>query len=789
MAQRFITKKSALLAAAASMLVAAPAWAQDAQPGTSPQATDDEVPSGGDIIVTARKRSETSIAVPVVITAVGGAELERRGVNSLDGLARLVPALIIGDASGSLQGGNVAIRGIGGADNNPLGDQAVSFNIDGVQIARSTVRRMSEMDIAQVEVLKGPQALFFGKNSPGGIISVRSADPTDTFAAKLSTGYEFNANEWRTDGFISAPITDSLGVRLAASTSQMDGWLTRLVPDGSPYAPRHKNAPHMSDYAGRLTLLYDDGGPFNARLKLSYHHVQGDGNYSGQQFIDCPLGAPQPLSAAIVNDCKADGRTTTGDSGPTFAAVLPQFGDGRGRNKQNQMLGSLEMNYDILENVTLTSVTGYYDTFFNNVSNFTTTYAPSRVSAVYFRLDIREFNQELRLTSDFDGPVNFTFGGFYQNSKAEDEIRAYLFPVGTVTGTSLLFKQKGTTYSAFGQLRWQIVPTVEFAAGGRYSSETKKLPYVALGQPLMQVNPTINEAKFDDFSPEATLSWRPNTRFTLFGAYKRGFLSGGFNTSSTTFGPEIVYQPETVKGFEVGAKALILDDRLRTNLSLYRYKISDLQVSTAVNTLIQLRNATSSTVKGAEFDFNYRTPLEGFNINGAVAYTHARYGAYFATCWGGQPQPACQVRLNPSTGVSGLSQDLSGAQLVRAPDWSGNLGFSYDTPIGGLKLGVTGNMTFTSGFFTDAANKPGGRQDAYQLFDATLRIGDLDDRWELALIGKNLTNKYYYTRSLDNPLSGAGTGGPAASAVTSDTASIVARPREIMLRATIRFGQ
>ena len=338
-------------------------------------------------------------------------------------------------------------------------------------------------------------------------------------------------------------------------------------------------------------------------------------------------------------------------------------------------------------------------------------------------------------------------------------------------------------------MRWQIVPTVELAAGGRYSSETKRLPYIALGNPLVQAVPAVDKVKFDDFSPEVTLTWRPSQRLTLFGAYKRGFLSGGFNTSSTTLGPEIIYQPESVKGFEVGAKALLLDDRLRTNFSLYRYEISDLQVSTAVNTLIQLRNAASSTIKGAEFDFNYKTPLEGLSVNGAVAYTHARYGDYFATCWGGQPQPACQVRFNPSTGATGLSQDLSDAQLVRAPDWSGNIGFSYEKPVGSLKFGLTGNMTFSSGFFTDAANKPGGRQDAYQLIDATLRIGDLDDRWELALIGKNLTNKYYYTRSLDNPLSGAGTGGPAANAVTSDTASITARPREIMLRATIRFGQ
>ncbi|MGH6644826.1 MAG: TonB-dependent receptor plug domain-containing protein, partial [Bradyrhizobium sp.] len=180
------------MSAGLSILAAENAVAQDGAPAP---AASDTGSVDSDIVVTARKRDETSIAVPVALTAVGGAEIERRAINNLDGIARIVPQLIVGEGGGTVQGGIIAIRGIAGADANPFGDQAVSFNIDGVQVARASVRRMSEMDIQQVEVLKGPQALFFGKNSPGGIISVRTADPTSSFAAKLSGGYEFNAHE------------------------------------------------------------------------------------------------------------------------------------------------------------------------------------------------------------------------------------------------------------------------------------------------------------------------------------------------------------------------------------------------------------------------------------------------------------------------------------------------------------------------------------------------------------------------------------------------------------------
>jgi iron complex outermembrane recepter protein len=156
-----------------------------------------------EITVTARERDETLIDVPVVVTAVSGQALQQRGVTNLDGIARLVPQLLIGNQSGSVQGGNISIRGIAGPDSNPFGDQAVSFNIDGVQIAKGFVRRMADTDIAQVEVLKGPQALFFGKNSPAGIVSIRTADPTDTFEAKATVGYETEASEFRTEAFVA----------------------------------------------------------------------------------------------------------------------------------------------------------------------------------------------------------------------------------------------------------------------------------------------------------------------------------------------------------------------------------------------------------------------------------------------------------------------------------------------------------------------------------------------------------------------------------------------------------
>lgn len=132
----------------------------------------------GEIIVTARRRAETTFDTPVVLQAVNGAELQRRSIVNVEGLSRITPLLIIGENTGGIQGAPIAIRGISGSEVNPLADQAVAFDIDGIQINRSTVARLGTFDLASAEILKGPQALFYGKNSPGGIISLRSADPT-----------------------------------------------------------------------------------------------------------------------------------------------------------------------------------------------------------------------------------------------------------------------------------------------------------------------------------------------------------------------------------------------------------------------------------------------------------------------------------------------------------------------------------------------------------------------------------------------------------------------------------
>ncbi|WP_340318179.1 TonB-dependent receptor [Rhizorhabdus argentea] len=761
--------------------------------------------------MTARRRDETSIAVPVVLTAVGAAELQRRGISNADALAQLVPGLTILGSGGSIQGGTIALRGVAGPDTNPLGDQAVSFNIDSVQIAKSSVRRLAFMDLQQVEVLKGPQALFFGKNSPAGIISLRTADPTSHLAAKASLGYEINAHEWRGEGFVSGPLTETLGARLAFYGSDMRGWVKSLVPANSIFPPFHRFGPRNREWAVRGTLKFDPTDAFSARLKLSYGKANGASNANNAQVVNCPTGTTQLVG--VVSDCKADNHNNRTDNiGTVFTPYEPRFGNGETFSKSDQILAGLEMNYKLNDAIDLTSVTGFYRNKVLNsdhfatypvvpILNFGSVGLPQLVAFVQFKH--RQISQELRANSHFDGPLNFTLGGIYTDTRSSSGSHAFGNATNPVEVVQYLLAQDGTAYSVFGQARLDVTPQLELSAGGRYSYEKKTLP-VALADftgsrtnPMLPFAPAVDRVSFNNFSPELTATYRPTSRLTFFGSYKHGFLSGGFNGSTATFTVPINYGPQKIKGFEGGVKAALLDGALRTNLSVFNYKVTGLQVTAFEGTLGTIRNAGGVRTKGAEFDMSYRTPIEGLTLRGALNYNHARYTENFEPCWRGQSQAqGCNFRAIGGgksrpilPGETGNNQDLSGRRLINAPDWAGNVGASYETPLGSaLKLGLSADVDFASSSPHDATLFPLLVSPKYALVGATARIAEAEDAWEVAVIGRNLTEKYYWAGGQQLQFTG-GISGAVAPGVPADAYAVPNRGREIMLRVTVAFGQ
>ncbi len=818
-----------LLASASFPTFAAPALAQDA--GV-------EEATGDEIVVRARRRDETLIAVPVVITAVSSETLQNRGITNLDGLARIVPQLLIAPQGGSVQGGNISIRGIAGPDSNPFGDQAVSFTVDGVQIAKATVRRMTDFDTAQVEVLKGPQALFFGKNSMAGIVNIRTNDPGDNFEMGAKLGYEFEAREMRGEGYVSTPIGEGLGLRIAGQYSTMQGYLIDQTPTNSIYYNDSRN-PEAENFGIRGTLKYDPGGAFDAKLKVTYGKANQNGPAATTEFTHCPFGARQfsfigPFPFGDNSQCTAGKYTVNAGYGPVVSQIPATLNfyrpDGRNFSPQKQFLSGLVMNFRPSEKMTITSATGYYKVDLDQCQNYENSFAVILPSCNTYHN--KEFSQELNFVTDLGGPINFTGGLYFSDTKATTGSLTYLFggafdllapglggPTTPAQVNNYLLTQKGSAYSAFLSVSFKPTETLEISGGGRYSYEKKRLTDVRTGGGIAEVfNPAIfkgildastvltttlnangyslakDHDSWDDFSPEATITYRPTGDLTVFGSYKHGFLSGGFNSSSVNLSLadlDLSYKPQTISGFEVGIKARVADGALLLNAAAYTYKIKDLQVINFTNATSTIRNAAATKVEGFEVDFNFR-PMEGLSLYGAAAYNRARYTSFpAAPCYNGQEiLDGCDQDYSPTAnnGAGGFTtQNIGGQEVARSPEWNMSAGFNFDTPIGDtMKLGLTGGIVHSSSYLTDTTGSPFGRQPAYTLLDGSIRVGAADDSWQMAVVGRNLTNKFYYVASTDVPFTGGGTG--TAAGTLGDRFASVSRGREVMLQVSFKLG-
>ena len=779
-------------------------------------------PAAEEIIVTARRRGETLIQVPVTASVVTGATLVTRGITNLEGIARTIPNLFLANSSGSFQGAALGLRGISAGDGVAVGDQAVAFNIDGVQIARSTPQRLSSFDLQQVEVLKGPQALYYGKNSPGGIVVIKTADPGDHLEIGTRISYEFNAQEIRGEAFVSGPLTDSLGGRVAVMAVKTRGWVHNITTPGTIYSPDDDYAPRSHEFGARVTLKFHDGGPLNVRFKANYSNVVGDGIFSNAQRVACPLGAPQ---LGGPDDCTPDNHVVRSNLGTRFgtggantvtgAAIpgVPLFSDGVPYGKTRQYLAGLEATYDLGSSLSLASNSGYYNAKAVSLDNLNGAdalfafnpvagpAAPSGLFANLADLRIREISQELRLTSNFQGIFNFMVGGYYQNQHLGFYSAADANALNPIQIFPPIFlKQNTDAYSGFGSITIRPISTIEISGGARYSHEQKDIRFFRVfpgtlaggatfvaGQEVPSAEP---RRKFHNVSPEATVTWRPNSRLTVYGGYKRGFLSGGFNSTGTGTGVALIpprsYEQEIVKGFEGGVKALALDNTLRVNFAAYTYDITGLQVAATLPgppPVNVINNAATARSRGVEGDFNWRTPVAGLSLNGAIAYNDSRYKNFVnSPCYAGQTIAlGCNVNL-----VAGVyrNQDLSGATLLRAPKWAGNIGADYVVELGGnqsLSFSTSGN--YTSAFFTDALNTPYGRQRGYWLLDSSIhyKFGGAD----LALIGRNLTNEYYFQRSTQVLFSGGPSG--VASSFAGDQIAYVSRGRELVIQVGYKF--
>lgn len=789
----------------------------------------------GEIIVTARKREEESLRVPVVASVLRAEEIDARQVTDLHGVAALVPGLVLGAAPLEV-GTEVSLRGVGSSPLDPGVDQSVALNLDGLPLGQGAAYSVGLFDMARVEVLKGPQPLFFGKNSPGGVIAIRTADPGEAREAIGSGAYEVEAREWQTRLILSGPVSDTLRLRLSTQYASGAGYFRNTavpVTASGAVQPAERFGRKRSLFL-RFTALYRPDADLTARLKLNATHDRGLGGLQAQ-LVGCPdgtanylpsIGLDFPSQFSANEDCRADRNLNIVDVDPRNFPGVPN--GGVSFTNTDQRFGTLEMNWALSPGFMLTSVTGYYHIKVDALQNGPWSGGAAPPLAITKGLRREEVTQELRLASDLGGAFDFTAGAFFQDAGIRNAINFlgnafYGFPALALQGSHDVDIR---SYALFGQARFRPTPQVEIDGGVRWTDETRSDAPTTFGlfagisgSPLHLQVPRLHSA---NWSPELTVSWYPSAALTIFGALKQGYKSGSYNINQALNpGVDNSFGDERGRGGEVGIKAHAWDRQLFFDLAGYRYQYTGLQVGitritdTGLPALATV-NAGAANVHGVDLTLRYRPrAIAGLAFSGAINWNRGYFTRFVnADCKPGQTvAEGCNLLPTRVTDANELAagyysvdpvlgvpvryngQDLSGTPLHRAPRWQGSVSINYERPLGArLALDLGAQLQFSSRYVVDLGDRRHGYQSGFAKIGARFGLKSRDDRWELALIGNNLTDRLTTGGCLNinypagggvfpGIITGAPIRGPAGS---GETVCGYQRGRELWLRLTVR---
>ena len=765
------------------------------------------------IVVQARRQNESLQEVPVTVTAIGADVLDKFSVDNVADVTSRVPTLNV-QVGGSGSGGQLSLRGVGSSNISAAFDSAVAFDFDGVQVSTMRLVQAGFFDTEQIDVLKGPQSLFFGKSATAGVFAIRSANPTPNWEVGGRASYEFEEKGYLLSGYVSGPVSDTLGVRLAAQWNDIDEF--QILQDGTPAVNQERG---LTDLIVRGTLQWDPSDRFDANLKVQYTKNENDGAI-GTAEIGCgPNGLPDPvflLGGGVVipggHDCNVqDQRYFIPDAAPQLAPGVPTPSKAAGRNgvpfgETEIWFARLLWNLDLSDTLKLTSTSGILDMeavdfdCYSYVGVF-----PGGVPGGAGCSDpinaLEQYSQELRLTSDFDGPFNFMLGAFYEDrtilfDTAQQGVNISFLGADPVTGFTYDWDKIQTTkteaLSFFGSAIIDLTDRLELSGGVRWTDENKvsfiEVPYLhgflqgpGFVAPGFFSGPI--DFKDDNFSPELTLRYQAADDINVFASFKTGFKSGGVDNSALPSNSlsvaalsgdfsGLIFDSEEAIGGEFGIKSQFDNRNITLNMTAYYYVFTDLQVQNFNATTVQFvtSNAGELTTKGVDLEFAWRTPIEGFNLSANLSYLDAQYTDTF---------------LQPG-GQGGLV-DLNGRRASQSPEWSGNIAADWTVPINdSLEFLFSGNAAYNDGYITDEATLNDFVQPSFWTLDATAAIAHPDGDWKLALIATNLTDEIFVITSGGRPFLA-----PAGNALGlpegDDLVLTQNRGRQVFVEASFRF--
>ncbi|WBH15080.1 TonB-dependent receptor [Sphingomonas radiodurans] len=794
-------KTWAILASTASMLSATAALAQSAPAPTSAPATpaaaeqEQDGVALGDIIVTAQRRSENLQNVPISITAANADALATARVENISNIQAISPSISFRVTNIASSSANVIIRGLGTTGNSRSFEGSVGVFIDGVYRSRAASALQNFLDIDNLQVLRGPQGTLFGKNTTAGALLLTSTLPDPNQVSGLVDLSYSNYDTVLARAAVGVPLTDTLTFRIAALSSTRDGFFT----DATSGRPLNNDA----SQAVKAQLRFEPSSAFSIRLIGDYSNSEGNCCYATADFVDGPT---QPLVNALT---QANGKVLPSRRLSAFSqsldatnqqqiqdyggTALISIGVGEGEIRSVFALRKFTVGQrDADADFSGASILSLDEDFSSRFISQELTYT-GKIEAVNADLVLGGFFSDEKLEMARDLAWGTQAQTYWNTLLAGQGV-----PAGTASATpgrvaTEVMGGRARSYAAFGHLDFAIGSKFNIIAGLRYSIEEKQGDFrYSFYDPrpnavfkLLGVSPgPAYDAEIRNKALSGTfgLQYRPVDDLMIYATYNRGFKAGGvnidangagtllnnpaefnalpaavrglvsaFNGGATVGQPQNpTYEPETVNAYEVGAKFEYLDGRARTNVALFYYDISNVQIAQFVGLQFTVLNANAAKDYGVEFENLFQlTSALTLGLDGTWL-PHASY-----------------------EDDAGIDPVLSGSRFRFAPKFQGNATLNLDQPItDDLNLTARVQYQYSGRQLINTASLT--ERGAVNMINANLgfklKSGLSVEGW-----AQNVTNEIYPSQSFNTPLQ------------TGDQNAYLAPPRTYGIRLRAQF--
>jgi len=701
-------------AAVAAAIAGMPAQAQDATPAVSEEIEE--------VLVTARRRSETFKDVPMTVNVFTAETIEAAGIDRPADFIARVPNMTLVETQNA---GNafVVIRGISQARNS---EPSVAVLVDGVLETNPAEFNQELFDIEQIEVLKGPQGAVYGRNAIGGAIIITTKEPGDEFEGRVKLGYG-NENSMRVQAGISGPLGETFGYRASVSYYDTDGFLPSTFLGGK--------ADPVESLSARLRLDFEPSETFSGDVRVSYENLDTRGFY----FV-------------IPRDDEANPFTTFSTPPNANDVTSPIQVNNEGVDDRDLLTGALRLNFET-GGGTLTATSAYNSTEeiitgdaydFRPIPNAIFSFLPvtgfNDLNQSQF-LDLESWSQEIRFTSSDEGPVRWILGGYFVHTdrfistgNMVDQGTG-VFPIyheprpfteNNPSATFLADSQDNDAWAVFGDVVIELDEQFELDVAVRYDVDqrenTTETPTAFLPDPSASTGEVRTET-FSETQPKLTFRYKPNEDMTFYGGWSRGFRSGGFNQTgvgavadaSGIAGVNDIFEAEVADTWEVGFKGQFFDRRLNIGVALFDTESTNgyFFVFLAANSTQNLGNLDAE-YQGAEFEFSANLG-DNFELFGSYGFTDSKI-----------------------TGMEDPS--VIGNQAPLVSDVTYNLGAQWRLPLGdSLALALRADYRHVGETWWEPYNVTS--RDPIDLVD--LRLGLEGEKWAVTAWSQNLTDEEY----------------------------------------------